>query len=166
MVGIVSREKELGGDIMTGENDQPISEKQGHPRNEEFNARKGEDYYGFQFANNKIQFDAAMANSQITTATATLALQNAVKAADALSTLALSQMDAREKAQNAAVAMRSGISESEQTQRLEHEDEHDLHQRDNDRKTLTELYGSITPEEAAGMVPVLQALVNMLKKEK
>jgi hypothetical protein len=46
-----------GGDNMVGENDQPISEKQGYPRNEEFNPRKGEDYYGFQFANNKVQFD-------------------------------------------------------------------------------------------------------------
>lgn len=149
---------------MTGEDDQPISEKQGYPRNEEFNPRKGEDYYGFQFANNKIQFDAAMANSQVATATATLALQNAVKTADALSTLALSQMDAREKAQNALTGMRAGISESEQTQRLEHEDEHDLHQRDNDRKTLAELYG-LDVEEAAGIAPVLTALVNMMKKE-
>ena len=146
----------IGGDIMTGEDD---------PRNEEFNPRKGEDYYGFQFANNKIQFDAAMANSQVATATATLALQNAVKTADALSTLALSQMDAREKAQNALTGMRAGISESEQTQRLEHEDEHDLHQRDNDRKTLAELYG-LDVEEAAGIAPVLTALVNMMKKEK
>lgn len=154
----------IGGDIMTGEDDQPISEKQGYPRNEEFNPRKGEDYYGFQFANNKIQFDAAMANSQVATATATLALQNAVKTADALSTLALSQMDAREKAQNALTGMRAGISESEQTQRLEHEDEHDLHQRDNDRKTLAELYG-LDVEEAAGIAPVLTALVNMMKKE-
>ena len=154
----------IGGDIMTGEDDQPISEKQGNPRNEEFNPRKGEDYYGFQFANNKIQFDAAMANSQVATATATLALQNAVKTADALSTLALSQMDAREKAQNALTGMRAGISESEQTQRLEHEDEHDLHQRDNDRKTLAELYG-LDVEEAAGIAPVLTALVNMMKKE-
>jgi hypothetical protein len=150
---------------MTGENDKP-SEKQGYPRNEEFNPRKGEDYYGFQFNNRKQAEDNAMANAQVATSTATVALQNAVKAADMLSTMALSHMDGREKAQNANIAMRSGISESEQTQRLEHEDEHDLHQRDNDRKTLTELYGSITPEEAAGMVPVLQALVNMLKKEK
>jgi len=156
---------EIGGDIMTGENDQPVSEKQGYPRNEEFNPRKGEDYYGFQFANNKIQFDGAMANSQVATATATLALQNAVKTADMLSTMALAQMDAREKAQNALNGMRGGISESEQTQRLEHEDEHDLHQRDNDRMTLEELY-KLDPEEAAGIVPIIVALVNMLKKEK
>lgn len=151
---------------MTGENDQPISEKQGDPRNEEFNPRKGEDYYGFQFANNKIQYDNAMANAQSATSTATLALNGAVAFQQKMNDMSLSWMDAREKAQNANIAMRSGISESEQTQRLEHEDEHDQHQRDNDRKTLTELYGSITPEEAAGMVPVLQALVNMLKKEK
>lgn len=150
---------------MVGENYQPVSEKQGYPRNEEFNPRKGEDYYGFQFANNKIQLDAAMANSQAATATATLALQNAVKTADMLSTMALGQMDAREKAQNAVNGMRAGISESEATQAREHSDEHDLHQRDNDRMTLEELY-KLDPEEAAGIVPVLTALVNMVKKEK
>lgn len=151
---------------MTGENDQPISEKQGYPRNEEFNYRKGEDNYALLFGNNKIQFDGAMANAQTATATGTIALQGAVALQSELNKLSLSWMDAREKAQNTSIAMRNGISESEQTQRLEHEDEHDLHQRDNDRKTLTELYGSITPEEAAGIVPVLQALVGMLKKEK
>ena len=156
---------EIGGDNMTGENDQPISEKQGYPRNEEFNFRKGEDAYQLQMLNGKIQYDAAMANSQVATATATLALQNAVKSADSLSTLALSWMDAREKSQNALTGMRAGISESEQTQRLEHEDEHDLHQRDNDRETLGDLLG-INPEDAAGIAPILVALVNMVKKEK
>jgi hypothetical protein len=151
---------------MTGENDQPISEKQGYPRNEEFNYRKGEDNYGMLFANSKVQFDNAMANSQSATATANLALQQAVSFQQKSNELYLGQMDAREKAQNQSIAMRSGLSESEQAQRIEHSDESELHQRDNDRKTLTELYGSITPEEAAGMVPVLQALVNMLKKEK
>jgi hypothetical protein len=162
----IEMNKNLGGDKMTGENDQPISEKQGYPRNEEFNPRKGEDYYGFQFNNRKQAEDNAMANAQAATANATIALNGAVAFQQKMNDMSLSWMDAREKAQNANIAMRSGISESEQTQRLEHEDEHDLHQRDNDRKTLTELYGSITPEEAAGMVPVLQALVNMLKKEK
>jgi hypothetical protein len=162
----MERYKEIGGDIMTGENEQPISEKQGYPRNEEINPRKGEDYYGFQFNNRKQAEDNAMANAQSATSTATLALNGAVAFQQKMNDMSLSWMDAREKAQNANIAMRSGISESEQTQRLEHEDEHDLHQRDNDRKTLTELYGSITPEEAAGMVPVLQALVNMLKKER
>jgi hypothetical protein len=107
-----------------------------------------------------------MANSQSATATANLALQQAVSFQQKSNELYLGQMDAREKAQNQSIAMRSGLSESEQAQRIEHSDESELHQRDNDRKTLTELYGSITPEEAAGMVPVLQALVNMLKKEK
>ena len=166
MLGIVSTEKKkIGGDIMTGENDQPISEKQGTPRNEEFNARKGEDYYGFQFNNRKQAEDNAMANAQGVSATATLALQNAVKTADMLSTMALSHMDAREKAQNQSIGMRSGISESEQTQRLEHEDEHDLHQRDNDRKTLQELYG-LSAEEAAGIAPVLSALLDIVSKKK
>jgi hypothetical protein len=73
-------------------------------------------------------------------------------------------MDAREKAQNANIGMRSGISESEQTQRLEHEDEHDLHQRDNDRMTLEELY-NLSPEEAAAIVPVLSALLDILGKK-
>jgi len=154
----------IGGDIMTGENDQPISEKQGYPRNEEFNPRKGEDYYGFQFNNRKQAEDNAMANAQVVTATAAQALQNAVKSADMLSTMALSNMDAREKGAVALAGMRAGISETDQTQRQEHEDEHDLHQRDNDRKTLQELYG-LDAEEAAGIAPILVALVNMLKKE-
>jgi hypothetical protein len=150
---------------MTGENDQPISEKQGHPRNEEYNYRKGEDNYGMLFANSKVQFDNAMANSQSATATANLALQQAVSFQQKSNELYLGQMDAREKAQNSMNAMRSGLSETEQTQRIEHSDESELHQRDNDRKTLQELYG-LDAEEAAGIAPVLIALLNMVKKEK
>ena len=150
---------------MVGENDQPRSEKQGYPRNEEFNPRKGEDFYGFQFNNRKQAEDNAMANAQAATATATLALQGAVGLQAKLNELSISWMDEREKTQNSMNAMRNGISESEQTQRLEHEDEHDLHQRDNDRKTLQELYG-LSAEEAAGITPVLTALVNLLRKEK
>jgi hypothetical protein len=153
-----------GGDNMVGENDQPISEKQGYPRNEEFNYRKGEDNYALLFANNKIQYDNAMANSQSATATANLALQQAVSFQQKSNELYLGQMDAREKAQNANIGMRSGISESEQTQRLEHEDEHDLHQRDNDRMTLEELY-NLSPEEAAAIVPVMSALLDILAKK-
>jgi hypothetical protein len=149
---------------MTGENDQPISEKQGYPRNEEFNYRKGEDNYGLLFANNKVQFDNVMANSQAATSTANLALQQAVAFQQKSNELYLSQMDAREKAQNASIGMRSGISESEQTQRMEHEDEHDLHQRDNDRMTLEELY-NLSPEEAAAIVPVLSGLLDILSKK-
>ena len=170
MIGIVSNEakkakKEKGGDIMINETGQPESEKQGYPRNEEFNPRKGEDYYGFLFANNKIQYDNAMVASQTNNATATLALQQAVSFQQKANDLYLAQMDAREKAQNQTVGMRSGISESEQTQRLEHEDEHDLHQRDNDRMTLEELY-NLSPKEAAGMVPVLSALLDIVSKKK
>lgn len=149
---------------MVGENDQPISEKQGYPRNEEFNPRKGEDYYGFQFANNKVQFDNMVQAMQKNTTVAGLALDQAVSFQQKANDLYLSQMDAREKAQNANIGMRSGISESEQTQRLEHEDEHDLHQRDNDRMTLEELY-NLSPEEAAAIVPVLSALLDILGKK-
>ena len=150
---------------MPGENYQPISEKQGYPRAEEFNARKGEDHYGFLFANNKVQFDNAMATAQGNNATATLALQQAVAFQQKSNELYLSQMDTREKAQNAAIAMRSAISESEQTQRLEHEDEHDLHQRDNDRMTLEQLY-KLSPEESAALIPLLSGLLDILEKDK
>jgi hypothetical protein len=116
------------------------------------------------FGNNKIQFDNAMANSQTATATANLALQQAVSFQQKANDLYLGQMDAREKAQNTSIGMRSGISESEQTQRMEHEDEHDLHQRDNDRMTLEELY-NLSPEEAAAIVPVMSALLDILAKK-
>jgi hypothetical protein len=148
-----------------GANTQPISEKQGYPRNEEFNYRKGEDAAGFQFGNNKVQFDNLITDSQRNNIAASVALDQAVSFQEKANDLYLGQMDAREKAQNASIAMRSGIAEAEQMQRLEHEDEHDLHQRDNDRKTLQELFG-LSAEEAAGITPVLMALVNVLKKEK
>jgi len=162
MAGIVSNEsrKKKGGEIMTEED-----KTQGCPRNEEFNPRKGEDNYEFLFGNNKIQYDNAMAISQTNNATATLALQQAVSFQQKANDLYLVQMDAREKAQNQAIGMRSGISESEQTQRLEHEDEHDLHQRDNDRMTLEELY-NLSPKEAAGIAPVLSAILDIVSKKK
>lgn len=149
---------------MVGENDQPISEKQGYPRNEEFNARKGEDNYQLQFANNKIQFDNAMALSQKNNTTASIALDEAVNFQKKANDLYLGQMDAREKAQNLAIAQNLAQSGSEHTQRLEHEDEHDLHARDNDRMTLEELY-NLSPEEGAGIVPVLSALLDILGKK-
>jgi hypothetical protein len=148
---------------MVKDEDQPSSEKQGYPRNEEFNPRKGEDYYGFQFANNKLQYDNAMANSQKNNIAASIALDQAVSFQQKANELYLGQMDAREKAQNLAIAQNLALSNSESNQRLEHEDEHDLHARDNDRKTLEELYG-LSPEEAAGITPVLVALVNLLQK--
>ena len=150
---------------MTGENDQPISEKQGYPRADEFNYRKGEDNYAFLFGNNKLQFDNAMANSQNSAALATLALNGAVTVQQELNKLSLSWMDAREKAQNSSIRMRDGVSESEQTQRIEHEDEHDLHTRENNRASLEELY-NLSPEEAAGVVPVLSALLDIVSKKK
>lgn len=133
------------------------------PRNEEYNNRKGEDNYGFLFGNNKIQFDNVLAGSQVNNATATLALQQAVAFQQKSNEAYLSQMDAREKAQNTMIAQNLAQSNSEANQRLEHEDEHDLHARDNDRMTLEELY-NLSPEEAAGIVPVLSALLNILSK--
>jgi len=159
------KEKETGGDFMTGENNQPISEKQGYPRNEEFNPRKGEDNYEILFGNNKIQYDNAMAISQKNNTAASLALDQAVSFQQKANDLYLSQMDAREKAQNRAVDQNVAQSGSEHNQRMEHEDEHDLHHRDNDRMTLEELY-NISPEEAAGIVPVLSAMLDILSKKK
>ena len=164
MSGIVSNEKK-GGDNMPGENYQPISEKQGYPRNEEFNPRKGEDNYGLLFGNNKIQFDNAMAVSQANNMSATLALQQAVAFQQKANDLYLGQMDAREKANVRAIDQNVAQSGSEHNQRMEHEDEHDLHHRDNDRMTLEELYG-LSPEEAAGIVPVLSALLDIVSKKK
>ena len=150
---------------MTGENNQPISEKQGYPRNEEFNPRKGEDNYEILFGNNKIQYDNAMAISQKNSTAASLALDQAVSFQQKANDLYLSQMDAREKAQNRAVDQNVAQSGSEHNQRMEHEDEHDLHHRDNDRMTLEELY-NLSPEEAAGIVPVLSAMLDILSKKK
>ena len=148
-----------------GVNEQPISEKQGYPRNEEFNPRKGEDNYEILFGNNKIQYDNAMAISQKNNTAAALALDQAVSFQQKANDLYLSQMDAREKAQNRAVDQNVAQSGSEHNQRMEHEDEHDLHHRDNDRMTLEELY-NLSPEEAAGIVPVLSAMLDILSKKK
>jgi len=156
---------EKGGEIIMGVNEQPVSEKQGYPRNEEYNPRKGEDNYEILFGNNKIQYDNAMAISQKNNTAAALALDQAVSFQQKANDLYLSQMDAREKAQNRAVDQNVAQSGSEHNQRMEHEDEHDLHHRDNDRMTLEELY-NLSPEEAAGIVPVLSAMLDILSKKK
>jgi hypothetical protein len=167
--------KKIGGDIMTGEDDQPISEKQGYPRNEEFNYRKGEDNYAFLFANLKALFDNMMANSQrvnidgasssqVNNQTASLSIQAAQGLQAKLNDAYLGQADMANKLQNTMVAqMISNLSAGE-TQRLEHSDEHDLHHRDNDRMSLEELY-NLSPEEAAGIVPVLSGLLDILSKK-
>ena len=176
MTGIISREEELGGDIMTGENDQPISEKQGYPRNEEFNPRKGEDNYQAWFANLKALFDNMMANSQrvnvdgasssqVNNQTASLSIQAAQGLQAKLNDAYLGQADAANKLQNTMIAQMIANMSAGETQRLEHSDEHDLHQRDNDRMTLEELY-NLSPEEAAGIVPILSAMLDILSKKK
>ncbi|MBE9592361.1 MAG: hypothetical protein IMF19_02665 [Proteobacteria bacterium] len=160
---------------MVGENDQPISEKQGYPRNEEFNPRKGEDLYLNWFANLKALFDNMMANSQrvnidgatasqVNNQTAALSIQTAQGLQAKLNDAYLGQADIANKLQNTMVAqMISNLSAGE-TQRLEHADEHDLHQRDNDRMTMEELY-NLSPEEAAAIVPVLSGLLDILSKK-
>jgi hypothetical protein len=164
-----------GGDNMVGENDQPISEKQGYPRNEEFNPRKGEDLYLNWFGNLKALFDNMMANaqrvnidaasgSQVNNGTASLALQTAQGLQAKLNDAYLVQADIANKLQNTMVSQMIGNLSAGETQRLEHSDEHDLHQRDNDRMTLEELY-NLSPEESAAIVPVLSALLDILGKK-
>lgn len=149
---------------MADKDEQPTSEKQGYPRNEEFNPRKGEDYYGFQFANNKVQFDNMVQAMQKNTTVAGLALDQAVSFQQKANDLYLGQMDAREKAQNANIAMRSGISESEQTQRLEHENEIETTRQENMRYTLNYLY-SVEGAEALGTAALAQSIVAILKEK-
>ena len=150
---------------MTINNDeQPISEKQGYPRNEEFNPRKGEDNYGFLFANNKVQLDNTIAVTQKNNTAASLALDQAVAFQQKANDLYLSQMDAREKAQNLTISQNLAQNSAEHTQKLEHEDEHDLHHRDNDRRTLEALY-TLSADEAAGIVPVLSTLLDIISKK-
>ena len=169
MNGIVNTdEEEKGGDNMVGEegpNEQTITGKQGYPRNEEFNARKGEDNYGFLFGNNKLQFDNAMVSSQTNNAAASLALDQAVAFQQKANDLYLGQMDAREKANVRAVDQYVAQSGSEHNQRMEHEDESEQHQRDNDRKTMQELYG-LSAEDSVALVPVLSALLDIVSKKK
>ena len=161
---------------MTGENYQPISEKQGHPRAEEFNPRKGEDNYQNWFANLKALFDNMMANaqrvnvdgassSQVNNQTASLSIQAAQGLQAKLNDAYLGQADAANKLQNTMIAQMIANLSAGETQRMEHSDEHDLHQRDNDRMTLEELY-NLSPEEAAGIVPILSAMLDILSKKK
>jgi hypothetical protein len=82
---------------MTEEEKQVLTERQGTPRNEEFNPRKGEDNYQLHFLNGKIQLDNAMANSQNVTSLATLALNETIALQQKLNALTLSWMDSREK---------------------------------------------------------------------
>jgi hypothetical protein len=150
---------EIGGD------NRKMIQEEGAGKNDEPNPHKGEDNYGFLFANNKLQFDSAVATSQINNGTASLALQQAVSFQQKANEAYLANMDAREKAQNRAIDQNVAQSGAEHTQKMEHEDEHDLHHRDNDRMTLDELY-NISTDEAASLTPVLTALANLLRDQK
>lgn len=143
---------------------------------EEYNPRKGEDLYVNWFGNLKALYDNMMANSQrvnadnasvsqINSQTASLSMQEAVSLQAKLNNAFLTQADAANKIQNTMLAqMVTNISAAE-NQRMEHEDEHDLHSRDNDRMTLNELY-NLSPAESAALVPILSALLDILAKKK
>lgn len=153
--------KKIGGDKMVAEG---TSQAEGNPRNEEFNARKGEDMYGFLFGNNKVQFDNLVQASQVNNATATLALQQAVAFQQKSNELYLGQMDAREKAQNTMVAQRQAQSESEFNQKAEHENEIETTRQENQRYTLNYLYG-VEGAEAMGAMALAQSIVEMMKQQ-
>ena len=140
------------------------SQAEGNPRNDEFNARKGEDMYGLLFANNKVQFDNLVQTTQVNNATAALSLQQAVAFQQKANDVYLAQMDAREKAQNTMVAQRQAQSESEFNQRMEHENEIETTRQENQRYTLNYLYG-VEGSEAMGMMALAQSIVKMMKEQ-
>ena len=134
------------------------------PEGEEINPRKGEDMYGLLFGNNKVQFDNTIANAQVNNATASMALEQAVTFQKQANDLYLSQMDAREKSQNAMVSQRQAQSESEMNQRLEHENEIETTRQENMRYTLNYLY-SVEGAEAMGAMALAQSIVVLMKEQ-
>ena len=124
---------------------------------EEINPRKGENEYGFLFANNKVQFDNLVQASQVNNTTATLALQQAVAFQQKANDNYLANADAREK-------QRLTQELSEHNQRLEHENEIETTRQENMRYTLNYLY-SVEGAEALGTMALAQSIVAMMKEQ-
>jgi len=124
---------------------------------EEGNPRKGEDNYQVLFANNKLQYDNAMANAQVVNGIANVSLQQAVSFQQKSNDIFLTNMDAREK-------QRLSQDQSEHNQRIEHENEIETTRQENMRYTLNALYG-IGTEEAAGIAALAQSIAKILKNE-
>ncbi|MBE9594621.1 MAG: hypothetical protein IMF19_14210 [Proteobacteria bacterium] len=151
---------------MVEEGEKNEDEKQGYPRNEEFNFRKGEDIYLNAFSNLKLLLDNTIANaqrvnvdaassSQINNAAAGLALQESIGLQKKLNDITLANMDAREK-------QRISQSDSTFNQRLEHENEIETTRQENMRYTLNYLYG-VEGAEALGSMALAQGIVEMMQ---
>lgn len=95
-------------------------------------------------SNDKIQMDNLVAHCRTLMNYSELAMKQAIEFQQKSNDIHLQQMDAREK------------------QRLEHENELETQRQENNRYTLDRLY-SVFPEEAAGLVPLLQGVLDVLR---
>lgn len=118
---------------------------------EEVDPRKGEDNYEFQFGNMKIQEDNLISHSKALMNYSEQGVANALAFQEKANDLYLNQMDAREK-------MDQEHKDAREKADLDSKRKHV----DNDRYTLDRLY-SVFPEEAAGLLPLLKAMVQMLE---
>ncbi|MBE9594100.1 MAG: hypothetical protein IMF19_11565 [Proteobacteria bacterium] len=123
----------------------------------ETDPQKGENEYGFLFANNKVQFDNLVQSSQVNNTTATLALQQAVTFQQKANDNYLENADAREK-------QRLSQELSEHNQRLEHENEIETTRQENMRYTLNYLY-AVEGAESLGAMALAQSIVAMMKEQ-
>jgi len=95
-------------------------------------------------SNDKVQFDNVITHCKALMGYSELAMKQAVEFQQKSNDAYLSDRDRREQ------------------QRLEHDDERESHRLENNRYTLDRLY-SVFPEEAAGLVSLLKATLQILE---
>ena len=104
-------------------------------------------------SNDKVQFDNVISHNNMASRYAEVALKNAIDFQ--------AQMNMEYLASTKQEREHNDVREK---QVMEHADERRTHVLENNRFTLDRLYG-IYPEEAAGMVPVLEAIRTIVKEE-
>ena len=120
----------------------------------EIHEREEREHLDRAFASNdKVQFDNVISHNGMAARYAEIALGNAVAFQ--------SQMNMEYLASTKQEREHNDIREK---QVMEHADERRTHVLENNRFTLDRLYG-IYPEEAAGMVPVLEVISKIIKEE-
>ncbi len=108
-------------------------------------------------SNDKVQFDNTITHCKTLMGYSELALKQAVEFQQKSNDAFLTERDRREQ-------QRLSHEDASEKQRVEHENELETQRQENNRYTLDRLY-SVFPEEAAGLVPILERLLGSLKQK-
>lgn len=107
-------------------------------------------------SNDKLTYDNTMTHCKVLMNYSELALKEAIVFQQKSNDAYLTERDRREQ-------QRLEHEDASEKQRLEHENELETQRQENNRFTMDRLYG-VYPEESIGIIAIVNALVELLKK--